>query len=275
MQDHLRLHRFSSNHCRQIYAIEFARLFLRRLNFMLKVFLFSLRLAWNHGYKNSGLFLIAPESTMPAADDLPPKYRQSLPPGSLAEWLYILTIDYLDDKPSISLMGVIPSAFGDISSPPSGRGLVAADLRDFDARRRFGAFGSTFVELERLRQAREFEKSKQKPRDTFNDLSEHNVTSAVKNERESHYEKSCVTRKFVKMYQLYLSWLQAYVASWGRKRVYGILPARSGFRHCKDSFFWRIHTQYINTCSGMPKGHMRSLLSTNSFRWHLNVFFTW
>ena len=65
-----------------------------------------------------------------------------------------LIVDYLDDKPSISLTGVIAGADGDVSTPPSGRGVAVRDLRDFDARRRFGAFGRTFVEMERLRQSR-------------------------------------------------------------------------------------------------------------------------
>jgi hypothetical protein len=102
-------------------------------------------------------------------------------------------------------MGVVPNAFGDTSSPPSGRGLVVADLRDFDARRRFGVFGSTFVELERLRQARECEKSRQEPTPPFEDPPEHDTRTAAKSERESLNERCCVTRKFVKMYQLYLS----------------------------------------------------------------------
>jgi len=66
----------------------------------------------------------------------------------------LLIVDYLDDRPSISLTGVITDADGDVSTPPSGRGVGVRDLRDFDARRRFGAFGRRFVELERLRQSR-------------------------------------------------------------------------------------------------------------------------
>lgn len=62
--------------------------------------------------------------------------------------------DYEDDKPSISLTG-FPGAMGDVYTPPSGTGVGNANLRDFDARRRFAKFGSRLVELQRVRQARE------------------------------------------------------------------------------------------------------------------------
>ena len=89
---------------------------------------------------------------MTSTDEAPPNYRQSLPPGILSRNLG-LNVDYLDDRPSISLTGVIASADADVSTPPSGRGVAVRDLHDFDARRRFGAFGRTFVEMERLRQS--------------------------------------------------------------------------------------------------------------------------
>jgi hypothetical protein len=44
---------------------------------------------------------------------------------------------------------------GDVYTPPSGTGVGNANLRDFDARRRFGKFGSRLVELQRVRQAQE------------------------------------------------------------------------------------------------------------------------
>jgi hypothetical protein len=115
---------------------------------------------------------------------------------------------YTDDKPSISLTGMIPNAFGDITTPPSGRGVQPADLRDLDARRRFGAFGRTFVELERLRQSQSAGKptikTADKNRSTFGD------------DGENLYERSCVTRQFVTMYNVtssrfLLTGLQSYL----------------------------------------------------------------
>jgi hypothetical protein len=78
-----------------------------------------------------------------------------------------LIVDYLDDRPSISLTGVIANADGDVSTPPSGRGVVVRDLHDFDARRRFGAFGRTFVELERLRRSRSKEEANRTSTEKF------------------------------------------------------------------------------------------------------------
>lgn len=95
---------------------------------------------------------------MTSTDEAPPNYRLSLPPGTLSG-RSVLILDYLDERPSISLTGVIANADGDVSTPPSGRGVGVRDLRDFDARRRFGAFGRTFVELERLRQSRSKEEA--------------------------------------------------------------------------------------------------------------------
>jgi hypothetical protein len=103
---------------------------------------------------------------MTSTDEAPPNYRLSLPPGVLSRNLWLI-VDYLDDRPSISLTGVIANADGDVSTPPSGRGVVVRDLRDFDARRRFGAFGRTFVELERLRQSRSKEEANRTSTEKF------------------------------------------------------------------------------------------------------------
>ncbi len=88
---------------------------------------------------------------------------------------------------------MIPSALGDITTPASGRGVQPADLRDLDARRRFGAFGRSFVELERLRQSQSSGNLRikvEKNRSAFGD------------DRESLYERSRVTRQFVTMYNV-------------------------------------------------------------------------
>ena len=51
------------------------------------------------------------------------------------------------------MTGILPTAWGDVSSPATGRGVVVSDLLDVNARRRFAAFGRTFVDRERRRQA--------------------------------------------------------------------------------------------------------------------------
>ena len=90
-------------------------------------------------------------------DEAPPEYPRptSLPPGTTTSTY--LTSEYHDDKPSISLMGIFPDAFGDVSSPPRGRAVAGSDLYDLEARRRFGVFGSRFVASERLRRSRRAE----------------------------------------------------------------------------------------------------------------------
>jgi hypothetical protein len=85
-------------------------------------------------------------------DRPPPAYRLSLLPGTARLSKRMVMGDYEDDKPSISLTG-FPGAMGDVYTPPSGTGVGNANLRDFDARRRFGKFGSRLVELQRVRQA--------------------------------------------------------------------------------------------------------------------------
>ena len=92
---------------------------------------------------------------------------------------------------------MIPNAFGDITTPPSGRGVQAADLRDLDARRRFGAFGRTFVELERIRQSQSAGKTSIKAGDKLG-----KNRSTFGDDSESLYERSCVTRQFVTMYNV-------------------------------------------------------------------------
>ena len=138
-----------------------------------------------------------PIFTMTTMDESPPQYRRSLPPGIHLSDDELLTRDYTNDKPSISLTGMIPNAVGDITTPASGRGVQPADLRDLDARRRFGAFGKTFVELERLRQSQSASKSRIKPGDKV----EKN-RYAFGDDHESLYERSCVTRQFVTMYNV-------------------------------------------------------------------------
>jgi hypothetical protein len=97
----------------------------------------------------------------------------------------LLMLEYHDNKPSISLMGVVPDAFGDVSSPPRGRAVAESDLRNLEARRRFGQFGSTFVASERLRQSRRVEMSRE----------------TTKDERMDGLSgRCCVTRQFAKMY---------------------------------------------------------------------------
>ena len=110
-----------------------------------------------------------------------------------------LTLAYADDRPSISLTGLIPDAVGDISTPPHGRGVAVSDLLDLEARRRFGEFGRKFVYLERLRQARPIETA----------MSSSAKESEIKNaspqnraELDSLYERRCVTRQFVRMYNV-------------------------------------------------------------------------
>lgn len=129
----------------------------------------------NHHHNIDGLFL-----------------QVSIPRGT--EWL---TRDYSDDKPSISLTGMIPNAVGDITTPASGRGVQPADLHDLDARRRFAAFGRTFVELERLRQSQSSGKSRIKAGDKVG-----KNRSTFGDDRESLYERSCVTKQFVTMYNV-------------------------------------------------------------------------
>jgi hypothetical protein len=129
----------------------------------------------NHHHNIDGLFL-----------------QVSIPTGTA--WL---TRDYTNDKPSISLTGMIPNAFGDITTPASGRGVQPADLRDLDARRRFGAFGRTFVELERLRQSESAGKSTIKTGDKLG-----KNRSTFGDDCEGLYERSCVTRQFVTMYNV-------------------------------------------------------------------------
>ena len=92
---------------------------------------------------------------------------------------------------------MIPNALGDITTPASGRGVQPADLRDLDARRRFGAFGRTFVELERLRQSQSAGKSRIKAGDNVG-----MNRSTFGDDSESLYERSCVTRQFVAMYNV-------------------------------------------------------------------------
>ena len=65
--------------------------------------------------------------------------------------MYHAYIDYDDDRPSISLMGIVPNAEGDTCTPAKGRGVLACDLWDVGARRRFGEFGRGIVESERIR----------------------------------------------------------------------------------------------------------------------------
>ena len=109
---------------------------------------------------------------------------------------FLLTADYADTtKPSISLSGVLPGTFGDTATPPSGRGVLATDLNDLDARRRFGKFGSTFVELERLRQSRSMDKS-------GSTAAARKTGVAYNVERDSIYEQYSVTRQYIRMYNV-------------------------------------------------------------------------
>lgn len=85
----------------------------------------------------------------------PPPYRLSVLPGTTYEKGVETNEGYEDDKPSISLTGWFPDTTSDIYTPPSGTGLGDANLRDFDARRRFGRFGSRLVQLQRAQQSRE------------------------------------------------------------------------------------------------------------------------
>src|SRR5439155_18629327 len=103
-------------------------------------------------------------------------------------------VDYINNKPSISLTGIVPNALSDITTPSSGRGVDATDLLDLDARRRFAVFGKTFVDLERIRQSELNNKSKSRTTESFRKPSRDN--------RESLYESSCVTRQFVTMYNV-------------------------------------------------------------------------
>ena len=131
----------------------------------------------------------------------PPKYhpRLSLPPGQMLA-IKFLTADYFDDKPSISLNGLTANAVGDVSSPPRGRGVVEADLLNLDVRRRFGIFGSTFVELERLRQSRSPDRPETKVRaDTEKKL------CPPLSRQEKSCERCYVTPEFLRMYKVRLA----------------------------------------------------------------------
>jgi len=116
---------------------------------------------------------------------------------SISSLGYCSDVDYLDDKPSISLTGIIPNAIGDVSTPPRGRGVEVADLRDLDARRRFGLFGKVFVERERLRQSRSAGKTVDPPAVRVRAQS---ISSD--GERERVYGSCCVTQQFIRMYNV-------------------------------------------------------------------------
>lgn len=71
---------------------------------------------------------------------------------------------------------------------------MVADLKDFDARRRFGKFGSTFVELERIRRS-------QKSKSKSNVVAEAEQT-VFSVERENLYGRCCITRQHIRMYNI-------------------------------------------------------------------------
>ena len=108
---------------------------------------------------------------------------------------------YDDDKPSISLIGLIPDALGDVISPPRGRGVAVSDLRDLDARRRFGEFGRKFVSLERLRQGRRVERTTL----VSGNESDTKTFPSTKTEYESLRERRCVTRQLAGMHNVNFS----------------------------------------------------------------------
>jgi len=114
-------------------------------------------------------------------DKAPPEYPRptSLPP------------EYHGNKPSISLMGIYPEAFGDISSPPCGRAVGMSDLHNLEARHRFAVFGSGFVASERLRQSRRAGTIKESKPTT-------GTLEAYK--REGLKTRCCVTKRFAKIY---------------------------------------------------------------------------
>jgi hypothetical protein len=125
-------------------------------------------------------------------DAAPPEYPRptSLPPGR-SPYLALLTLGYHGNKPSISLMGIYPEAFGDVSSPPCGRAVGMSDLHNLEARHRFAVFGSSFVASERLRQSRRAGTIKEnKPAA--------GALEAYK--REGLKTRCCVTKRFAKIY---------------------------------------------------------------------------
>jgi hypothetical protein len=103
-------------------------------------------------------------------------------------------VDYLDDIPSISLTGVIPDAHGDIYTPPCGRAVLVSDLRNLDARRRFGAFGRILVDSERRR------RSPPRYRAEWATLDE--SSTSVESDREGTWRS---TRRFGRIYNVSFS----------------------------------------------------------------------
>ena len=103
------------------------------------------------------------DSTRLDMHDLPPAYtprsRTSVLPGT-SPFAWGLIVEYDDDgRPSISVMGFnwVSGALGDIDvwSPGRGVGVGVVQLRDPDARTRFGAFGRELVRRERRRRGRQ------------------------------------------------------------------------------------------------------------------------
>lgn len=125
--------------------------------------------------------------------DSPPEYsyRMSLLPRTLAAW-WFLTVEYVDDKPSISLTGLIPDAHSDVYTPPRGRAVRVSDLRNIDARRRFGAFGRILVDSERQRRS--------PPRYDSNHRTIEDLSTSAHTDREERTEAHRVTRRFGRLY---------------------------------------------------------------------------
>jgi hypothetical protein len=91
--------------------------------------------------------------------DEPPAYtarvRMSVLPGT-QRFTRFLIAEYDDGRPSISLMGWVTEGTreGDVWRPGCGIGVGVVQLRDPEARTRFGVFGSDFVQRERKRRMR-------------------------------------------------------------------------------------------------------------------------
>jgi hypothetical protein len=88
---------------------------------------------------------------------------------------------------------VIPDARGDIYSPPCGRAVLVSDLRNLDARRRFGAFGRILVDSERRRRP--------PPRYTPRYIAElgmfDELSTAAETDRDGRWR---ATRRFARIY---------------------------------------------------------------------------